>query len=217
MTTIKFPSKQQFKAYTVRTKNDYGKIMFPRWFSMVRLGKYSFMSDDADVQCFRKPYTLHIGKYSSIGNCTFMVDGDHNLNYASTYPFAESYLCSKAPLNKPTAEQKPAVVGNDVWIGDNAYVYGNIVIHDGAVVAGNAVVTKDVPPYAVVAGNPARIVKYRFEETTIQQLLETKWWNMPDEFVHKELAPVIDDIELFLHKIRNARNLNKSQNNTHNP
>ena len=70
-------------------------------------------------------------------------------------------------------------IGNDVWIGSGAMILSGVTIGDGAVVAARAVVTKDVPPYAIVAGNPARLVRYRFDEATIAALLEAAWWELP--------------------------------------
>ena len=70
-------------------------------------------------------------------------------------------------------------IGNDVWIGSGAMILSGVTISDGAVIAARAVVTKDVPPYAIVAGNPALLVRYRFNEATIAALLETAWWELP--------------------------------------
>jgi acetyltransferase-like isoleucine patch superfamily enzyme len=83
--------------------------------------------------------------------------------------------------NKGDIEKlSPIHVGNDVWIGNNVIVFGGVTIGDGAVVGAGAIVTHDVPPYAIVAGVPARIIKYRFDDKTIKALLELKWWDMPE-------------------------------------
>ena len=75
------------------------------------------------------------------------------------------------------------VIQNDVWIGQAVTIYGGVTIHNGAVVAGNSVVTKDVPPYAIVGGNPARVIKYRFDEETIKKLLKIEWWYWREEYI----------------------------------
>jgi acetyltransferase-like isoleucine patch superfamily enzyme len=156
------------------------------------------MNDAAEVICYRSPCTIQVGKYSSIGKCRFIVDGDHNITFASTYPFHEF---GYAPDARPNAHLKTIPrVGNDVWIGDYAVIYGGVNLGDGCVVAGNAVVTKSVPSYAVVAGNPAKIVKYRFDHKTIDQLMKVKWWDLPHEFICTQLAPVIDDVDEFLQR-----------------
>ena len=89
------------------------------------------------------------------------------------------------------------VIGNDVWIGKRAIIKAGVKIGDGAVVGAGAVVTKDVPPYAIVAGVPAKIIKYRFDEDTIAQLLKTKWWNLSDEELEKR-AGNITNVHEFL-------------------
>ena len=77
---------------------------------------------------------------------------------------------------EPFPDAGPTEIGNDVWIGNGACIMGGIKIGDGAIVATNAVVTKDVPPYAIVGGVPAKVIRYRFDETTIKELLDLKWW-----------------------------------------
>ena len=85
-------------------------------------------------------------------------------------------------------ESKPIKIGNDVWIGRRTMIMDGVTIGDGAIIAGGAVVTKDVPPYAVVGGVPAKIIKYKFPQEMIDRLLEIQWWNLPDE----EISKVID-------------------------
>ena len=96
------------------------------------------------------------------------------------------------------------VIGNDVWIGRDVTIYSGVTIGDGAVIAGQSVVTQSVPPYAVVAGNPARIVKYRFDAETIAALLEVKWWDLPDD-VLRTLIPFEDDVQTVIQKCRDYR------------
>lgn len=193
---FQFSFNKPIKSYTMHKNNCLVKLVVPRWYSKVELGDYSFMNDNAKVHSFRNPQTVTIGKYSSIGDCEFFIDGDHNMKLASTYPFNELGLSKDAPLN---VNAKPAaIVGHDVWICDGAIIYGGVTIGNGSVIAGQAVVTKDVPAYAVVAGNPAKIVKYRFDEETINKLQAVQWWNLPHEIICKELAPTLADIDTFI-------------------
>jgi virginiamycin A acetyltransferase len=195
---LSFNFEKPYKSFTKSSPNVLTKILLPRWFSKIDIGDYTYINDEAKVFSFRTPQTIKIGKYSSIGECKFVVDGDHNIRYASTYPFKEFGCNDQAPLNE-NIKSAPCI-GNDVWIADGAVIYGGVTIHDGAVVAGSAVVTKDVPPYAVVGGNPARILKYRFDAETVKRLYETSWWDLPHDLVCKELAPLLNDIEKFCEK-----------------
>lgn len=88
---------------------------------------------------------------------------------------------------------KPIEIGNDVWIGANVTILRGVHIGDGAVIGANTLVNKDIPPYAIVVGCPARVIKYRFEETVIQKLLNLKWWNWTDEKIQRNLALFQDE------------------------
>jgi len=204
-----FPFNKPLKTYTLKKEsNSYKKLILPQWYSTIELGKHSLINDDIQIYSFRSPQTIKIGKYCSIGRCSFYVDGDHNISYVSTFPFKELGYSKTAPENKNI--KPPAIVGNDVWICDEAVIYGNVNIANGAVIAGQSVVTKDVPPYAVVAGNPAKIVKYRFSHEIIEKLEIIQWWGLEHEFICKNLAPVIDDVDKFIKIAEDYKNYNSS-------
>lgn len=123
---------------------------------------------------------LHIGKFCSIANdVSIFLGGNHRIDWISTYPFTE------LPNHFPKAENvkgHPATkgdvrIGNDVWIGFGAVIMSGVTIGDGAVIAAKSVVTKNVLPYEIVGGNPAKHLKYRFDENMIKELLSIKWWN----------------------------------------
>lgn len=94
----------------------------------------------------------------------------------------------------------PINIGNDCWIGQNVFLVGGITIGDGAIVLANATVTKDVPPYAIVGGVPAKIIRYRYNEQTIEFFLSKKWWNKPIEWLEKH-SECLCDITKFKKEI----------------
>ena len=126
--------------------------------------------------------SANVGRFCSIGPDVCIGLGSHPLNYPSTHPAFYSPLFRSSISFHDTAlveEQSRAVtIGHDVWIGARAMVLGGIDIGIGAVVAAGAIVTKDIPPYAIVAGVPARIIRFRFSEDQIRILLESRWWDM---------------------------------------
>ena len=99
----------------------------------------------------------------------------------------------------------PVTVGNDVWIGARAIIMDGIKIGDGAIIGANSVVTKDVPPYAIVAGCPAKLIRYRFSEDVINKLLELCWWDYPKEFIVNNLP--FDDVEECIKILSENRDL----------
>jgi acetyltransferase-like isoleucine patch superfamily enzyme len=88
--------------------------------------------------------------------------------------------------------KEPVVIGNDVWIGTGAIILRGLSVGDGAVIGAGAVVTKDVPPYAIVAGNPARVIKYRFEEAVIKRIQASKWWEMSDGEIRDRYGELLE-------------------------
>ena len=144
---------------------------------------------------------LFIGKYCSIGSgAVFMMAGNqgHRMDWVSTFPFYYQANIFKTSKNA-YVKSGDTIIGDDVWIGSEAMIMAGVTIGSGAVVAARAVVTKDVPPYAVVGGNPAQILKYRFDEESIVKLLTLKWWDWSEEEV-KDAMPLIcsDNIQGLL-------------------
>lgn len=125
-----------------------------------------------------------IGKFCSIAGGSRIGLGIHtidNLSTSSIFTENKNGTGHSWVQNNIVNPYKEVIVGNDVWIGARVIVMGGITIGDGAVIAAGAVVTKNVPPYTVVGGVPARVLKYRFEPLIINKLLDIKWWNLPDE------------------------------------
>jgi chloramphenicol O-acetyltransferase type B len=123
-----------------------------------------------------------IGRFCSIGSNVSIGLGSHPIEYFSTSPL---FYRKKNPLNIKLIqhdldfkEYKPIKIGHDVWIGTKALIMDGVVIGNGAIIAANSVVTKNVPPYSIVGGSPAKIIRYRFDEAKITNLLHSNWWNL---------------------------------------
>jgi acetyltransferase-like isoleucine patch superfamily enzyme len=135
-----------------------------------------------------------IGRFTMIGSRVSIGGFEHPTSWLSVSPFQwgqsiadydiddESTLRLKSNL-KP--EHKRTSVGNDVWIGNNVVIKSGVNIGDGVIVGAGSVVTKDIEPYAIFVGNPARLLKYRFDSEIIKELLELEWWNLPYEVLSK--------------------------------
>ncbi|WP_279600613.1 CatB-related O-acetyltransferase [Methylobacterium sp. J-077] len=136
---------------------------------------------------------LTIGRYCSIADkVEILLGGDHRLDWASTYPFAAMrglFPDARAPKDYH-ASRGDVVIGHDVWLGSGCMILSGVTIGHGAVVAARAVVTRDVPPYAVVAGNPARVVRHRFDPSTVEALVAAAWWDLPHATVTR-LVPLL--------------------------
>ena len=140
------------------------------------------------------PHHTLIGRFCSLSwELVFMIAYNHNYKNVSTF-FTEN-LSSKSVATFKNPRQ--VIIGHDVWIGYGVTVMGGVKIGNGAVIGANAVVAKDVPPYAIAVGNPARVIKYRFDAETVKKFLAVKWWNWSREKIADNL-PLMDDVEKFL-------------------
>lgn len=128
-----------------------------------------------------------------------MCAGNHPTFCATSYFIHRDILGIHRPINNGGKPQGVRI-GNDVWICQRAVIISGVTIGDGAVIGANAVVTKDVPPYAVVGGSPARILKYRFPKNTIEKMLAIRWWEWDDEKIKREADLLAGPIEHFVAK-----------------
>lgn len=141
-----------------------------------------------------------VGRYCSLGHrLVFEVGLNHNYREVSTYPFRDLKLKDDTGTVNHYFESNhyQVIIGNDVWIGCDVTIMGGVRIGNGAVIGAGAVVAKDVPPYAIVVGNPAQIIKYRFSEDAIKKLQAIKWWNWPADQVRRCL-PKMRDADAFV-------------------
>ena len=150
---------------------------------------------------------IEIGKYCSIAeDVTIFGGGEHRTDWVTTYPLRIAFGSPLAHTDGHPATKGPTRIGNDVWIGYRAIVMSGVTVGDGAVIAAGAVVSRDVPAYAITAGNPARVKSLRFAPEIVAELLEVKWWNWPLERVEASADLMSSaDIRAFL---SHARKLN---------
>tara|TARA_R110002073_G_scaffold88327_2_gene209687 strand:- start:81 stop:626 length:546 start_codon:yes stop_codon:yes gene_type:complete len=131
-------------------------------------------------------YKVHLGKYNSIGrDCNFFLHANHRADWVTTTsqllgPVTPEIAEMHMNMGHPTCKGD-IKVGNDVWIGATSTIMSGITIGDGAIIGAGSMVTKDVPPFAIVAGNPSKIVKYRFTEEQIEKLLQISWWDWEED------------------------------------
>jgi acetyltransferase-like isoleucine patch superfamily enzyme len=133
------------------------------------------------------PCTVEIGKFCSIANgVKIVLDQNHRLDWVTTYPFPiNADFPEAAEICGHPYANGDVTIGNDVWIGFDAVILSGITIGDGAVIGARSVVSKNVPPYAVVGGSPAKHIKYRFSKDIIAALLAIGWWNWPIEKIRE--------------------------------
>ena len=174
----------------------------------IEVGDYTYYDDFENVENFEKNVKylfdfvddkLVIGKFCMIASdVKFIMNGANHLTEAiTTYPFAifgngwENAMDGKSYPTKGNIE-----IGNDVWIGYNATIMAGVKVGDGAIIATNSTVTKNVPPYSIVGGNPAKLIRKRFSDETIERLLKLKWWNWDIEKITKNVQALTDiDVE----------------------
>lgn len=174
------------------------------WVKNCQIGRGTYIMDGCWFQ------NCQIGRYCSIASEVKMVArrGHPTRGFVSTSPafhlaeaLVETYVSENAydPYERAGEGEKQwdAVIGNDVWIGTRTMLIGGIHVGDGAIIGAGSVVTKDVPPYAVVAGSPAKIIRYRFEEEQIEALQAVKWWNREESWI-REHAESFRDVDAFL-------------------
>ena len=164
------------------------------------IGAYTYGSPQ--VHWWRPDARLIIGRYCSIaGGVNIFLGGNHRLDWVTTYPFSDlvKEWPSAAGIGGTPVTKGDVKIGNDVWIGSFATILSGVTIGNGAVIGAGAVVGRDVPPYGIAVGNPARVIRYRFSEETIERLQKIQWWNWAVPDVMKALPSMLQaDLSEFL-------------------
>lgn len=166
----------------------------------------TYFDRNVEIISWSDDYHIYLGKYSSIGrDCTFFLHANHRTDWITTSsqlwgPVTTDVARMHMKMGHPSCKGD-IFVGNDVWIGAHSTIMSGVRIGDGAIIGATATVTKDVPPYAIVVGNPSRIIRYRFTEEQISALLKIQWWEWPEEKIKAEAMNMWSDkIDKFIEK-----------------
>lgn len=139
------------------------------------IGEFTY--GNPEIKSWGEESKLQVGRFCSISDkVTIFLGGEHRSDWVSTYPF-NIFLKKYAYIKGHPKSKGDVIIGNDVWIASGATIMSGVTICDGAIIGAHSIVTKDIPPYAIVAGNPAKIIRFRFEQEVIEALLQIKWWD----------------------------------------
>ncbi len=191
----------------------HGLTIYGRNRKKYNIGECSYIGKNTIIS---NPKETVIGKYTSISHDVYIGPTRHSIHHLTTHSFINHLengtidnAISVPKENLVEGEfptSSPIYIGNDVWIGLRAIIMPGCKIGDGAIIASGAVVTKDVSPYAIVGGVPAKIIKYRFTPEIIKDLLELKWWDYPKEFI---VTLPFANVKECIHLLRENINLRK--------
>ncbi len=172
----------------------------------IEIGDYTMYNDFVhDPRDFEKNHVLYhypvngdrlkIGKFCSIacGAKFLFTSANHTMRSLSTYPFPiffEEWGLDVKEITSAWDNRGDIIIGNDVWIGFEALILSGVTVGDGAIIGTRAVVTKDVPPYTIVGGIPAKVIRKRFSENVISELLKLQWWNWPENRIKRNIAAI---------------------------
>lgn len=174
-----------------RRKNRHNFTVMGRMFAAEKVTVGQKTYGRLNVYCYgNDAEQLTIGSFCSIAaTAKFMLSGEHALNHFSTYPFQNKYQNRKESISRG-----PITIQDDVWIGEGAIIFSGVTVGQGAVVAAGAVVNRDVPPYAIVGGVPAKIIRYRFAPNTVERLLRFDFSKLDDPTVLKHMELLYEDV-----------------------
>lgn len=165
---------------------------------VVKIGEYT--KGSPRIFSWRTDDVLIVGKFCMFGCDSIVVlGGEHDLSRVSCYGFKSAFSGLKGD-NLDGTSKGPVIIGNDVWVGGRTTILSGVTIGDGAIIAAGSVVTRDVFPYAIVAGVPAKVLRYRFSPTQIRKLLQIAWWNWSKEKLIANMQYFYEDVDVFINK-----------------
>lgn len=157
--------------------------------SLISIGRFTYGHESISIEQWGEGAPLSIGAFCSIASdVKIFLGGNHRVDWITTFPFGhihEPVLGGRDIVGHPSTNGGVSI-GSDVWIGQGVTIMSGLAIGDGAVIAANSTIVKNVPPYSIVGGNPAKLIKFRFEKQIIELLMELRWWDL-DLGVIKEL------------------------------
>lgn len=197
------------------TIGDHSAVMYSQISGNVEIGRYtSFNGPGSDITA--RIHKVRIGNFCSIArNCTIQ-EFNHITSRCTTYYINRNLLKAtgrqeyiwQGPEDEDIESRGPIIIGNDVWIGAQSLILSGVTIGNGAVISANSTVTRDIPPYAIVAGSPATVIKYRFDGEIIERLEKLEWWYWEDETIRKN--PALFNGPLTLEKLEHINSTTSS-------
>ena len=176
----------------------------------LKIGKYTYING-MKIYCWDKTFQLNIGKYCSFAdNIVIIGGGEHDKDWVSTFPFIDRWKLDEYKQLKRPRFKGNINIENDVWIANNVTILSGVTIGNGAIIGANTTVTKNVPEYSIVVGNPMQILKYRFNKNIIDQLLKIQWWEWSEEKIKKHQDLFINPQKF----IKEFQNENSNNNNS---
>ncbi len=174
--------------------------------SQYKIGEYTY--GFPRVLSWGEGTRLEIGRFCSIAEgVVILLGGEHRVDWATTYPFPVIFPEARNISGHPRSKGD-VIIGNDVWLGKDAMILSGVNIGNGAVIAARSVVTRNIPPYAIATGNPAKIIHYRFTHEQIQALEMIQWWNWPREKIVAFLPLMLSkDIDTFIQTAQQTENV----------
>ena len=191
----------------------FGRL-FPNFKPIIEIGRHTYGITERTIfyaPALQKSY-VKVGNFCSIApGVRMLIHGEHRTNLATTFPlrtllYPSMGMKGVVGCSNLDAFSDPIEIGHDVWIGQNALILSGVNIGTGAIVAAGSIVTKNVLPYAIVAGNPAKLVRFRFSEDTIRKFLNSQWWDLEDDDILK-LEPYFysEDVDKFLMQVESIK------------